>query len=129
MTQTRFEDFFKAIKRLEESIKEFGKNTNNDFVRDSVIQRFEFTFELGWKCLADFLIEKSGSIPAKAPRPVFMFAWQAGYLKEETPWNIMLEDRNMMSHTYKEDVATVIAQRVCKDHIKALKNLSDLFQQ
>ena len=54
MSEQRFEERKQELKdavlRLEEAIAQ----PENDMIRDSVIQRFEFSFELAWKTLQLF---------------------------------------------------------------------------
>ncbi|MBY0247235.1 MAG: nucleotidyltransferase substrate binding protein [Nitrospiraceae bacterium] len=78
----------------------------NEFVRDSAIQRFEFTFELFWKSLKAYA-EESG-LEAFSPRDSLRVAFQLGVIQENTEWFRMLEDRNLTSHTYNEATADTI---------------------
>lgn len=78
----------------------------NEFIRDSAIQRFEFTFELFWKSLKAYA-EESG-VEAYSPRDTFRTAFQLGLLQEDGAWFQMLADRNLTSHTYNEATANSI---------------------
>ena len=78
----------------------------NEFVRDSSIQRFEFTFELFWKSLKAYA-EESG-LEAFSPRDSIRIAFQLGVIQESPDWFRMLEDRNLTSHTYNEATADSI---------------------
>lgn len=78
----------------------------NEFVRDSAIQRFEFTFELFWKSLKAYA-EESG-LEAFSPRDSLRVAFQLGVIQESPEWFRMLEDRNLTSHTYNEATADAI---------------------
>ena len=78
----------------------------NEFVRDSSIQRFEFTFELFWKSLKAYA-EESG-LEAFSPRDSIRIAFQLGVIQDNPEWFRMLEDRNLTSHTYNEATADSI---------------------
>ena len=78
----------------------------NEFVRDSFIQRFEFTFELFCKSLKAYA-EESG-LEAFSPRDSIRIAFQLGVIQESPEWFRMLEDRNLTSHTYNEATADSI---------------------
>ena len=78
----------------------------NEFVRDSSIQRFEFTFELFSKSLKAYA-EESG-LEAFSPRDSIRIAFQLGVIQESPEWFRMLEDRNLTSHTYNETTADSI---------------------
>ena len=75
-------------------------------MRDSSIQRFEFTFELFWKSLKAYA-EESG-LEAFSPRDSIRIAFQLGVIQDNPEWFRMLEDRNRTSHTYNEATADSI---------------------
>lgn len=68
-----------------------------------VIQIYEFTFELGWKTLKDFLEEKD--VIVKFPRDTIEEGFRYELIKNGDVWMDMLEKRNLMSHTYDEQKA------------------------
>jgi nucleotidyltransferase substrate binding protein (TIGR01987 family) len=91
-----------ALSRLETALAQ----PVNEFVRDSAIQRFEFTFELFWKSLKAYG-EESG-LEVYSPRDSLRTAFQLGVIQEDPEWFRMLEDRNLTSHTYNEATAESI---------------------
>ncbi|TKB87799.1 MAG: nucleotidyltransferase [Nitrospira sp.] len=91
-----------ALTRLEGALAQ----PVNEFVRDSAIQRFEFTFELFWKSLKGYA-EESG-VEAYSPRDSLRTAFQLGVIQENSDWFQMLQDRNLTSHTYNEVTAETI---------------------
>lgn len=91
-----------ALVRLESALAQ----PVNEFVRDSAIQRFEFTFELFWKSLKAYA-EQAG-VEAYSPKDSVRTAFQLGVIPEHPDWFQMLEDRNLTSHTYNEARAEVI---------------------
>lgn len=91
-----------ALTRLESALAQ----PVNEFVRDSAIQRFEFTFELLWKSLKGYA-EESG-VEAYSPRDSLRTAFQLGVIQDSPDWFQMLQDRNLTSHTYNEVTAEAI---------------------
>lgn len=91
-----------------------------DVVRDAAIQRFEFCFELSWKC-AQLALRRAGQDCA-TPRSCLQAAYRAGWV-EEAPWLEMLEDRNLSSHTYNEALAIELFGRL-PAHLQAMKELA-----
>lgn len=103
----RLENYNKALKRLEEALAK----KPDPYIYDSVIKRFEFTYEMAWK-LMKALIDYQGGESGSFPRGIFKEAYASGLIKDGEVWLGMLEDRNLTSHTYDEVGAKEIYQRV-----------------
>ena len=80
-----------------------------EIVRDSAIQRFEFTFELLWKTMKAILEEK-GAKDLYFPRDVLKEAFRAKLIDEDERWLDMLDSRNQTSDMYKESMAEKVYQ-------------------
>ncbi len=93
--------FERAIGRLKVALQE----PKDEFIRDSAIQRFEFTFELGWKTLKCFLEEQDPSLMIRFPGDCYRVAFRKGFIENEPLWIEMIEKRNKTSHTYNELIA------------------------
>ena len=98
----RIDDFTKASQRLSEACKQ----PLDSFIRDSVIQRFEFCWELAWKLLK-LRLEVLG-IVALNPRDVFKEALAAGLIEDGNAWSEAQRMRNLSSHTYDEKLAVLV---------------------
>lgn len=116
-------NFKKAVERLSEGITELEANESS-VVRDGVIQRFEFTTELAWKATREYLVEQ-GFIDINSPKSVMKEAFSVGLISDDKIWIQILNDRNLTSHIYKEEVADEICERVIKTYFHELKALSE----
>lgn len=94
------QELIKANSRLKEALA----IQKNDIVRDSVIQRFEFTVELSWKILQKFL-KNSGLSETLSPKAIFREAALLGWVDDPEAWIKFVDDRNLSSHTYRESIA------------------------
>ena len=101
----KFENLLKQLKKAFVKFKEIMQEKKNEIVRDSAIQRFEFTFELAWKAMKAYLEEKRGAKELYFPKDVIKNAFQAGILEDDPNWSKMAETRNLTSHLYKESMA------------------------
>jgi nucleotidyltransferase substrate binding protein (TIGR01987 family) len=101
-------NYKKALARLEEALAE---KEPDQYVYDAVIKRFEFTYELAWKLLKAF-IEYKGGEDVRFPRDIFKEAYAKGLLENGEVWLSMLQDRNLSSHTYSQERAMEIYNRV-----------------
>jgi len=115
--QNLIEELTRASKRFEEIVRE----KKNEIVRDSAIQRFEFTYELAWKTLKAALEEK-GVKELYSPRDVFKAAFQNGIIENDPTWLDMIDTRNMTSHLYKESMADDVYVKL-PGYLKLFKKL------
>lgn len=101
--ELQFDYFKRALARLKESLAE----NETDFVRDSIIQRFEFTFEMAWKTMFRYLADKGEEVDPKA-WSVLPVAFAVRLVADADAWDKMREYRNDASHEYSERMATEI---------------------
>lgn len=115
----RYANFQKAFLQLDKAV---DIDHYNDLEREGLIQRFEYTFELAWKTLQDLLAAK-GYEDVKGPKPVIRQAFQDGYLLDGDAWLDMWESRLKSSHTYDEDTAIEIADKIKNTYYFLLDDL------
>lgn len=91
-----------------------------------LIQSFEFTFELAWKTLKDYL--ESMGLPLRFPREVIKTAFQNELILDGALWLDMLERRNELTHTYDEEHVKKAVLIITKEYLPALKKLYETLQ-
>jgi nucleotidyltransferase substrate binding protein (TIGR01987 family) len=106
--QLAFERCGKALTALEGVLGE--PMLPNRVVTDATIQRFEFTVELFWKLLKKLVMAKGTEVVF--PKDVLRAAYAGHLIDDENAWIDMLDDRNMTSHTYNEELADEIYERI-----------------
>jgi len=114
----QLENFERALARLAAVLK----RSEDDVVRDALIQRFEFTFEMAWKTLFRFLLLKGEKVGARA-WDVLPAAFDAGLLDDAEVWDRMRDYRNDTSHEYNEAMATEVAAFVRLAGFPAMQRL------
>ena len=77
---------------------------------DASIQRFEFSIELFWKLLKRILESRGQDV--RYPKDVLQEAYAGNLIDHETVWLTMLEDRNITSHAYNQELADAIYKRL-----------------
>lgn len=122
LLSNKVENFKRAVERLSEGLSEHEGNKSS-VVRDGVIQRFEFTTELAWKATREYLMDQ-GFVEINSPKAVMKEAFSFGLISDDTIWIQILNDRNLTSHIYKEELADEICDRIIKTHYQELKALS-----
>jgi len=99
----------KTLMRLREALEV----EKTDITRDSVIQRFEFTVELSWKVLQKFL-KASGLPDPLTPKNAIRDAARTKLVTDPEAWIQFINDRNLSSHTYREDLAEQVYASAAK---------------
>ena len=120
----RYHNYQKALGQLSRFL---GHKSLNEMEEQGLIQAFEYTFELAWKTLQDFLEEVSGYVEIKGPRPVIQQAFRDGLIQNGEIWMEMLKDRNRSAHTYDEEVAREIVSAIVQNYYPLFRKLDDVF--
>ncbi len=121
--QQRFTNFKKAFVLYESAVK---ANVTSKLEKEGVIQRFEYTFELAWKTLRDYM--RFGGIETDLPRDVIKQAFANRLITDGAVWIEMLESRNVMSHTYDEKSFELVYAKITHGYYPAIKQIFDLLQ-
>ena len=100
----------KSIDSLVESLKWYHANTSDvpvEILRDSVIQRFEYTYELAWKTMKRWLEINLGSVyvDGVSRKEMFRLAAENHLIEDTLKWFSFHQARNQTSHVYNEEVA------------------------
>jgi nucleotidyltransferase substrate binding protein (TIGR01987 family) len=124
-SENKITNYIQATNRLMEAILECG-DTPTSLNRDGVIQRFEFSTELAWKACKEYLLNM-GYSDVNGPKEVMREAYSNGLITDGDAWIDILNDRNLTSHIYKEDIAIEIYKRIKNSHLVHFEKLSKKF--
>ena len=91
-------------------------------LRAAAIQAFEFTYELAWKTMQDYLQFK-GYDGIVGPRPVIEQSFQMGLIEDGLKWMEMLIDRNLTTHTYDHKTTLKIIRHIRKHYVDLFTKL------
>lgn len=124
--QQRFNNFENAIGRLNRACTQ---QSYSELERAGLIQTFEFTFELAWKTLKDYL-EYEG-FEVASPRSVIRTSLTAGVITSEQCEALLeaLNKRNLLTHTYDEETALQAVTLICKQYQPLMLDLYQQFRQ
>jgi nucleotidyltransferase substrate binding protein (TIGR01987 family) len=98
----RFESYRKALVLLREALADV--DSLSQLEKEGTVQRFEFTVELAWNTMKDYLEESGVVLAPVTPKNVVKQAFTAKIISDGQLWIDMLDCRNRMSHTYDERV-------------------------
>ncbi|MBF0312278.1 MAG: nucleotidyltransferase substrate binding protein [Oligoflexia bacterium] len=101
------------LKKALQSLKNAIAQTKNEYIRDSVIQRFEYTFELSWKIIKKVL-EQDQPLEDASVKGILRSAATYGIISNLELWFEFQHARNLTSHTYNEDSAEEVYEVAVK---------------
>lgn len=115
----RFESFERAYILLRSAFDKEGEFS--DLEKEGVSQRFEYTFELTWKTLKDYLEYSGVAIEEATPRKIIKQAFEAQLIKNGEQWINMLVQRNLLSHTYNQKMFNEAIEKIRLEYINLLE--------
>jgi len=123
----RFDNFKRAFARLSEASMLAEQRGLTNLERQGLIQAFEFTHELAWNTLKDFLTARGVSGKLYGSRDTTREAFAAELIKNGEAWMQMIQHRNESSHTYNDDVAEKIMEAIQTCYVPAFAAFQDRF--
>ena len=118
----RFDNYQRALHALEEAVEISRQRPLTRLEQRGLIQGFEFTHELAWKTLKDFL-QYRGVSGVIGSRDAARVAFREGLVIDGELWMEMVKSRNLTSHTYREEVADEIAGKILQPYYCAFCEL------
>ena len=115
----RKQDLINATKRLKEALEQ----DETDIVIDGVLHRYEFTFELAWKTLKDYLEYLGISMNTGSPREVIKESFAHNLISDGEIWIKMMLARNSLSHLYDEEISRQIYGAIKNEYIHEFEKL------
>ncbi|MDR0680683.1 MAG: nucleotidyltransferase substrate binding protein [Dysgonamonadaceae bacterium] len=107
----RFKNYQKALAALSRVMKLTSERDLNEAERQGLIKAFEFTFELAWNVMKDYL-EYMGITGIVGSKGAVRLAFQNGLIADGQVWIDMIDDRSLSSHSYDEATADKLNQRI-----------------
>ena len=113
----RFENYKKALATLKNAVELMQTRELTDLEKQGMIKGFEFTFEMAWNVMKDYL-EEQGITGIIGSKGAIRHAFNKDLIEEGQIWMDMIEGRNIAAHTYDEEKAD-----------KLLKKIQDVFYE
>lgn len=115
--EQRFQNFIKAFALLEDAVQLSKERPLNKLEEQGIIQRFEFTHELAWNVIKDYF-EYQGNTSIMGSRDATREAFSKGVIEDGEGWMDMIKSRNQSSHTYNEEVANEVMDKIIHHYYK-----------
>ncbi len=123
----RFQNFDRAFLLLRSALEERGLEQMSELEKEGLIQRFEYSYELAWKTMKDYLEEQGTIINPVTPRNVIKEAFSAQIIADGQVWVDMMLHRNLLDHTYDFSKFQEVLDAVVKRYLDAQEQLHEWF--
>lgn len=109
--EQRFANFNKALAKLASAVKDQEPESLSELEKEGLIQRFEYTHELAWNVMKDYLAYQ-GNTMIGGSRDATREAFKINLIEDGETWMDMIKSRNQTTHTYNEETAEDIFQKI-----------------
>ena len=123
--EQRFSNYKKALSQLQKFI---DKGDLSELEEQGLIQAFEYTYELAWNVLKDYL-EFQGVIGIAGSRDAFRIAFNRDLISQGESWMEMVKDRIQTVHTYNEETARKISDAILNVYYSLFIGLRDTMEE
>ena len=123
--QQRFSNYRRALEQLEDF---FEPPALNEREQQGLIKAFEYTFELAWNTLRD-LLRSQGNGDLLGSRDTLREAFRLGLIADGEAWMLMIQDRNLTSHTYNRATAVEIGAHIRGAYLSCFQALRSRLDQ
>jgi len=124
----RFDNYLRAYQTLVEAAELAAERELSKLEQQGLIQSFEFTHELGWNVLKDYL-EDQGITGIIGSKGATREAFKNGLISDGEAWMDMIKARNQTSHTYNPAIAEEIVEDILERFYFAFENLAEKFTE
>jgi nucleotidyltransferase substrate binding protein (TIGR01987 family) len=124
----RFANFQKAFAQLSKGEATAQERDLSELERQGLIQAFEFTHELAWNTLKDFL-EQTGATNLFGSVDATRAAFAAGLIENGEAWMEMIKSRNLTTHTYDERTAEKISSAILSSYVEEFRKFQKRFAE
>jgi nucleotidyltransferase substrate binding protein (TIGR01987 family) len=141
--EQRFSNYNKALKKLSEAIEYINKKIKKndleieneqaedileEIIKEGLIQRFEYTYEMVWNVMKDYALYQGNSEIADS-RDAIRFAFSTRLIKNGDMWMDMIKSRIKTSHTYNEETANEIYLKIINEYHYAFLKFQEVMEE
>lgn len=120
----RFQNYKKVLAAMKSAVELAGSRELTDLEKQGMIQGFEFTLELAWNVMKDYL-EAQGIADIIGSKGAVRQAFSNNLIKDGQAWMDMIKDRSLASHSYDEAAAEKLTAAITGSHYRQFSAFAD----
>ncbi|MDQ1297767.1 MAG: hypothetical protein QG558_305 [Campylobacterota bacterium] len=113
----RFSNYTNAFEQLQEAVQLSQERGLSMLEKQGLIQAFEYTHELAWNVMKDFL-EYQGNQNVKGSRDAIREAFKVALIEDGETWMETIQTRNATSHGYDKEMAEEVVNAIINDYME-----------
>jgi len=138
--EQRFSNFIRALKKLSEAVEYINndlgekeiENENagevlEEIIKEGLIQRFEYTYEMAWNVMKDYALYQ-GISEIGGSRDAIRYAFSSNLITDGDIWMEMIKSRVKTSHTYNEETAQEIYLKIINEYHSAFLKFQEVME-
>lgn len=125
--ETAFSELREAFKRLSRAIEVVKSAPDDDLLQSGLVQTYEYTFELAWKTLKDYLTLEGFEV--RSPRETIRQGFQSGYIMNGEDWLQALADCNLTTHIYDNEIIIRVLNGIFERYFFLLQDFYVSFKE
>jgi nucleotidyltransferase substrate binding protein (TIGR01987 family) len=115
--QQRLNNFTKALSQLTSAVELSRTRALSELEMQGMIQAFEFTHELAWNVMKDYLYDQDGGLSLGGSKDATRMAFSRGLINNGEVWMEMIKDRNLSSHSYDQKTVLGMVSRITSSYL------------
>lgn len=119
----RFSSYQQALAVLQDAVALKNHRELSILESQGLIQAFEFTHELAWNVMKDYLIYQ-GYTMVTGSRDAIRLAFKIGLINDGEEWMDTIISRNKSSHTYDVATAEGLGKKIVDIYIKLFEEFA-----
>jgi nucleotidyltransferase substrate binding protein (TIGR01987 family) len=122
----RFENYLRAFETLRRAVDLARQRSLSELEKQGLIQGFEYTHELAWNVLKDYL-EEAGISGIVGSKGATREAFKNGLIVDGDSWMEMIKSRNLSSHTYNQEIAEEVVTNILSRIYPSFEQMTGTF--
>lgn len=124
----RFQNYKKALAQLQEAVQITNVRELTNLESQGLIKAFEFTHELAWNVMKDYFEDQQGKTSIRGSKDAVRLAFKMELISDGEGWMDMIKSRNKTSHTYNEETAEEIVEKVLNKYANLFSDFANMME-
>ena len=125
----RLQNYKKVLKQLQDAVQMSQTRELTNLENQGLIKAFEFTHELAWNVMKDYFEDQQGQTAIRGSKDAVRMAFKMELIVDGEGWMDMIKSRNQTAHTYNEETAEEIVEKVLNKYASLFRDFADVMER